>query len=206
MQGSDFLSLGTQVLELTASPRLTIWRRWRLSPTDLVFRRVVVSLPAAHAIVCECSTLTHTRSPGMSAFAPLLGCGLKQADAIRTQQFTDAPPLALGRSASNKSPTLPAAGRCLALVELSQKLTRGQLRLRQQPPLAEIERRPRARKPNCFAIRDLPELRASGQRCNRTTNSATARKNVSLSKHQTLLGLVQRQSRLIQLGTEYQKR
>ena len=36
----------------------------------------------------------------MSAFAPLLECGLKQADAIRTQQFADAAPLTLGRSAS----------------------------------------------------------------------------------------------------------
>src|SRR6516165_6749398 len=66
------------------------------------------------------------------------GCGLKQADAIRTQQFADAPRLALGRSASNKSPTLRAAGHCLALVKLRcfavSELTRdGQLRLGQQP-------------------------------------------------------------------------
>jgi len=41
----------------------------------------------------------------------------KQMQSARNN-FADAPPQTLGRSASNKSPTLPAAGRRLALVKL----------------------------------------------------------------------------------------
>src|SRR6516162_8219482 len=58
--------------------------------------------------------------------------------------FADAPPQTLGRSAANKSPTLPAAGRRLALVKLrcfavSEIHRDGQLRLRQQPDTLPLD-------------------------------------------------------------------